>query len=257
MWITLLITQPNVDKPLDITLNTGIFSQKEQKMFISKKSILITSCVILLCVCFAIITPIAIAETKTIYSAVVVVDAGHGGLDNGVVSKDGLKESEVNLEIAKLLQGKLEKRKIKVVMTRTDENALAIGKKNDMAERKKIIVDNKPICVISIHTNKFVSTSRNGTQVFYDDTKFSQQFAVIMQTYLNENINKKYRARNNYEPIGGDYFITKCVKIPSIIIESGFISNANDCLLLRNPLFKADLADAIADVVETQVFASM
>lgn len=222
-------------------------------MIIHKKSIILTICVALICVNI-LIACIGCKQKEVVASAeqCVVIDAGHGGIDGGVMSKDGLKESEINLELAKKLKTTLERRKIKVVMTRNDDKALAVGKKNDMAARKKIIVSSNCFCVVSIHTNKFSNKNRSGTQVFFDDTRVGENFAVTMQNYINEQINKKYRERSAYEAIKGDFYIAKCKKVPSIIIECGFISNEHDVALLKNDKFKADLVDAIADVVQTQ-----
>ncbi|MEG1608605.1 MAG: N-acetylmuramoyl-L-alanine amidase [Clostridia bacterium] len=251
MWIT----RSNVDNIVKSGVFKTVFGQMEEKLIFSKKSILISVGSVLLCVTIALLMPLVVVASSPRASNIVVVDAGHGGIDNGVVTSDGLKESEINLEIAKLLKSSLESRKIGVIMTRTTKDALASGKKNDMAARKKIIVEAKPLCVVSIHTNKFSNRNRSGTQVFFDDTNFSKKFAIMMQSHINNCINKKYRDRSNFEAIGGDFFITKCIKAPSVIVESGFVSNALDCQLLRNANFKSDLASAVADVVETLIFS--
>lgn len=210
---------------------------------------------------FLFVIALGISQINVVYgseknNSCVVIDAGHGGIDGGVCSDDGLKESDINLEISNIIKNKLEKRKINVVMTRNNDKALASGKKNDMQERKRIIQEANPQCVVSIHTNKFSNKSRNGTQVFYDDTLFSKEFATQAQSYLNTAINKKYRSRDNFEAIAGDYYITKCHKVPSIIIECGFISNNLDLQLLKDKSFKNNLAEAIADIIQTQIYKS-
>lgn len=179
----------------------------------------------------------------------VVIDAGHGGLDGGVVGATGIKESQINLEIAQQLAKKLEKNQVKVIMTRNTKDALADSKKKDMAKRKEIISNSKADLVVSIHTNKFSDKTRCGTQVFFDDTLNGQHFARIMQSHLNDTVNKNYRAKNNYIALKGDFFITKCTPKPSIIIECGFISNANDERLLLDATFRNDLTDSISSVI--------
>ena len=157
-----------------------------------------------------------------------VIDAGHGGIDGGVVGSQGVKESDINLKMAKILQKELEGRGFGVVMTRTTQDALNNIKRLDMQARKDIIVKASPVAVISLHVNKFSDPSRRGAQVFYDDTGIGKDFAVSMQNCINRNINAKYSGRDDYEAIDGDLFITKCVKVPSIIIECGFICNPQD-----------------------------
>ena len=76
-----------------------------------------------------------------------------------------------------------------------------------------------------------------------------------MQQAINQNINSKYCGRSNYEAIDGDLFITKCVKVPSLIIECGFISNPEDEKLLLSKEYCNDLCENIASVIETSVGA--
>ncbi|MDE7078906.1 MAG: N-acetylmuramoyl-L-alanine amidase, partial [Clostridia bacterium] len=139
------------------------------------------------------------------------------------------------------------------VMTRTTQDALNNVKRLDMQARKKIIVDANPTAVISLHVNKFSDSSRRGVQVFYDDTGIGKDFATAMQNHLNENINAVYGTRSNYEPIGGDLYITKCAKVPSIIIECGFISNSEDEKLLLSQDFCEDLCRRIGEVLTSSL----
>lgn len=179
----------------------------------------------------------------------IVIDAGHGGIDGGVVGSQGVKESDINLKMANILQEELESQGYGVVMTRTTKEALNNVKRLDMQARKDIIVKANPIAVISLHVNKFSDSSRRGAQVFYDDTGIGKDFAMSMQNRINQNINAKYSGRDDYEAIAGDLFITKCAKVPSIIIECGFISNPQDEKLLLSKDYCVDLCKNIADVL--------
>ena len=100
-----------------------------------------------------------------------MLDAGHGGVDGGVVGSSGIKESELNLKIVKELEKELKRMNYGVVLTRTGDEALAGGKKADMQARKKVIDEANADMVVSIHINKFSDARRRGVQVFYDDTK--------------------------------------------------------------------------------------
>lgn len=189
-------------------------------------------------------------ETVSVFDDVVVIDAGHGGVDGGVVGSSGVKESELNLMISRTLKKELERLGYKVVMTRKDSNALAKGKKADMQARKKIIDEAKPDMVVSIHVNKFSDKSRRGAQVFYDDTKKWAKEGMYMQNVLNEFINAKYAGRKNIMALGGDYFMTKCYDGPSLIIECGFISNGEDEKLLTSQEYRSVLAKYIATGID-------
>lgn len=221
---------------------------------ISKKSIIIAlSCILIPVLCIFVCAGAAAgarqAGGKSFFYGTVVVDAGHGGIDGGVVGSSGVKESDINLEMAKLLKSRLEDSNYRVVMTREDENALSNIKRVDMQMRKEIILSASPVAVISLHVNRFSDSKRRGVQVFYDDTRVGKDFAEAMQAHLNATINSKYGGRDDYEAIAGDLYITKCAPVPSIIIECGFISNAEDEKLLLNDSFRAELCERIAELV--------
>ncbi|MDE5618143.1 MAG: N-acetylmuramoyl-L-alanine amidase, partial [Clostridia bacterium] len=90
---------------------------------------------------------------------------------------------------------------------------------------------------------------RRGIQVFYDDTGYGKGFALNMQSTINTYLNSKYCGRE-FAALGGDYYITKCARVPSIIIECGFISNAEDMKLLSSDSYIKELCNHIADSVE-------
>lgn len=181
---------------------------------------------------------------------VIVIDAGHGGIDGGVQYGD-LTEAVINLDNAKRLQKMLEKRGYSVVLTRGSMNALAKGKKNDMQKRKEIILNSKPDMVISLHVNKYQNASRRGVQVFYDDTKHNKVLGDKFQYLINSKVNKKYVGRDDLTSLGGDYFICKCSPYPTVIVECGFISNAEDRKLLASADYKNYLMQVICDGVES------
>ncbi len=216
---------------------------RKAKVWIVDKKI-----VCMLVVVVATLSVGGVAVVNTSPHSVVVIDAGHGGFDGGVVGASGIKESELTLLIAKELAAKLEQQGVRVVMTRNTENAVGKTKKLDMQNRKKIIKKAGASLVVSIHINKFSLQSRRGVQVFYDDTKVGESFASIMQTTLNERINQKYSSRHDYQPIAGDLFITKCDIVPSIIVECGFLSNPQDEKLLLTAQYREELAQTMCDV---------
>ncbi|MEG2414168.1 MAG: N-acetylmuramoyl-L-alanine amidase [Clostridia bacterium] len=182
--------------------------------------------------------------------ATIIVDAGHGGSDGGVVGSQGQKESDINLAIAYILQNELANCNFDVVMTRVDKNALGATKKKDMQARKQKIVETRPNLVISIHANKFSNKDRRGAQVFYDDSKIGKYFADNMQARLNQNVNARFCGRTNLQALGGDFFITKCAPCPSIIVECGFLSNLEDEKLLMSVEYRQLLAKEICAVAQ-------
>ena len=174
----------------------------------------------------------------------VVLDAGHGGFDGGVVSSQGDKEADINLAVTRRVKKRLEEGGVRVILTREGEGALGVTKKEDMQKRAEIIASSGADAVISIHVNKYSQSYRRGVQVFYGDTGTGAPFAKKLQSVFNTYINAKYSGRD-YSALAGDYFIAKCSAIPSVIVECGFISNPQDLELLKSQAYADEIAECI------------
>lgn len=197
-------------------------------------------------VCFFALARTAAANTQRL---TIVIDAGHGGIDGGVVGRvSGVKESDINLSISRCLQKEFEEAGFRVVQTRPTEaglygTATAGYKKRDMQKRAEIIQENAPALVISVHQNFFSMTSRRGAQVFFrSDSSSSRTLACAIQTAFNEmpETAKKYSA------LAGDYYVLNCSDYPSVIVECGFLSNPEDEALLITQDYQKKVASVIA-----------
>ncbi|HHT86408.1 MAG TPA: N-acetylmuramoyl-L-alanine amidase [Clostridiales bacterium] len=176
--------------------------------------------------------------------ACVILDAGHGGFDRGASGiETGIGEGELNLIVTKLVKAELEANNIEVILTRSDENALAGTKKEDMAIRKSIIQNENCDAVVSIHMNKFKDRSIKGPMVFY--MKGCEDTGGILANYvikaLCEAIDHPLRRSNP-----GDYLIVRESYAPAVIIECGFLSNPEDERNLSDPEYQKKLAKGIA-----------
>lgn len=184
------------------------------------------------------------AVPKTEY--VVVIDAGHGGRDEGCSGQSGVSESEINLSIAKKLKADLEGLGIKVVMTRCDGNGLYKSnvdnyKKSDMEERVKIIESASPDMVVSIHCNSYADSTVCGAQVYYHEgDEVGKGFAEAVQSQL------KAQLQNARSEIGkGDYYLLKETDTPAIIVECGYLTNLQDEALLQTDDYQNRISYAI------------
>lgn len=181
---------------------------------------------------------------KPIYT--IVIDAGHGGRDDGCVSDNGTTESEINLKIAKTLKNYLETLGIKVVLTRSDGNGLYDSnatnfKVSDMEKRIEIIQKTKPNMVISIHCNSFEDSSQRGAQVFYQENdEVSKEFAECVQNQLINQLDNAREFANK-----GDYYLLKESNLPAILIECGYLSNAEEEKLLSSVDYQNKVSYAI------------
>lgn len=176
----------------------------------------------------------------------IVVDAGHGGRDNGCSGGAGTIESDINLKIAKILKNNLETFGIKVVMTRMDGNGLYDAgvenyKQSDMNKRMEIINESNPDMVISIHQNSFSGSSQRGAQAFYQEgDKESLRFAESVQSQLLRQL-PGARSECNH----GDYYILKESKLPAVLIECGYLTNPDEEILLNSSEYQDKVAYAI------------
>ena len=179
----------------------------------------------------------------------VVIDAGHGGIDGGVVGvESGVKESDINLDLSRRLGRVFSESGFAVVQTRETEAGLYGSttsgyKKRDMQKRSEIINKSNPVLVISVHQNFFSLRSRRGAQVFFRESNpRSKTLACLIQASLN---NMEECARQS-EPLKGDYYILNCNDFPAVIVECGFLSNAEDEKLLLSEEYRDKIARAIA-----------
>ena len=196
---------------------------------------------------------------------VIVVDAGHGGFDGGAVSKDGTCEKDINLGIALKLAEKLEKAGWCVVMTRTEDCALDEGdeerkgirtrKTEDLRNRKKIIDETKPMIAVSIHLNSFQEDpSVRGAQTFYPASAESEQIvddsrrlAEMIQKELIQGLDDGTKREALAKK---DVLLLKGPKVPTVLVECGFLSNSEDVEQLKKESYQEKLSEFIYNGIE-------
>jgi len=181
----------------------------------------------------------------------IVVDAGHGGMDGGVVGRvTKVKESDVNLAIAFKLKELFTDAGFEVVLTRQTSFGLCDEqgkwtKNADMRKRKEIITQTNPSLVISVHQNSCPSApSVRGAQVFFSrKSEEGKRLALSVQRKLNAF----YRGLSVKERVAtvADYYVLECSSVPSILVECGFLSNAEDEALLSSENGREKLAKSI------------
>lgn len=188
---------------------------------------------------------VAPAEQKK----VVVLDAGHGGMDSGKVAVNNKLEKDINLSIVYLLKSTLEEQGITVVLTRENEGGLykesdSNKKLADMKKRCEIIEKSGCMLAISIHQNSYHEAGVSGPQVFYYVTsEKGKKIAEILQTCLVEELKpaKARTAKSN-----DNYYLLKNVPCPIVIVECGFLSNWEEAELLCTEAYQKRVADAVA-----------
>lgn len=181
-------------------------------------------------------------------SLCVVLDAGHGGKDPGKVGITGCYEKDINLKIVEKLKVFLEMEGIKVLLVRDGDYGLYeesdSNKKNaDMRNRVKFIEENSPDLTISIHQNSYSDGSIKGAQTFFysnsdESRKMAEKIQDSLVTVLDKNNRRKAKSNDNY-------YLLKNTTCPMVIVESGFLSNAEECGLLETDYYQEKVAWAI------------
>ena len=217
-------------------------------MFVCRKGAVLAAALAAILLFFACASLSAAGEAsaqRALYT--IVLDAGHGGADPGVLGAvSRVKESDVNLKIVQNLQELFADAGFRVVLTRKNAGGLyglpTQGyKRRDMEQRREIIVGERPDIVISVHQNSFpAALSRRGGQVFFcAGREEDEKLADSIQSRLNGLSGK------NYAALAGDFFVLNCAQAPAVLVECGFLSNAEDEALLVTEEYRQKVAYAI------------
>lgn len=178
---------------------------------------------------------------------VIVIDVGHGGSDPGKVSTDGIKEKDVNLQIALYLKDYLIAQDYTVYLTReTDcglyDDNVKNKKSSDLNNRIQFFKEKNAYCVVSIHQNSYPDTLQHGAQTFYyEGSSEGKAFAETVQNFLLKLDDTNTRQVKS----SSSYYLLKHSPVPSIIVECGFLSNPEETAKLTDSNYQKQLAYAI------------
>lgn len=167
---------------------------------------------------------------------VVVIDPGHGGPDPGAIGIGGLREVDIVLPISLQVASLLEQQGVQVVLTRNSDRDLDLDPRVQIAERANADL------FVSIHANA-ISLSRpdvNGLETYYYSPQGGRLAQVIHNTLVREtgmNDRGVRRAR---------FYVIRNTSMPAVLVETGFVTGAQDARLLSDPNFRSRMAVAIA-----------
>lgn len=190
-------------------------------------------------------------STVGLNQKLIVIDPGHGGMDGGGVGVNDILEKDLNLQIAKRLEQKLMEQGYQVVMTRTEDISLhEEGKKtvreqknSDLKKRALIANEQKAGLFVSIHMNKFESPEIKGAQVFYKkEDSHGEQYAKYIMEELKILDSENHRQA---KPLPNKNLTFSKLNVPAVLVECGFISNAEEAKKLGEETYQESIADAI------------
>lgn len=208
------------------------------------------SIIIVLSLMFIVYTPYSgqVVNIQLLQGMKIVLDPGHGGEDCGA-KYGNLHEADLNLKISFALKEELESRGATVYLTRTDDQDMTrrnynYSKADDMYLRAIQIDKYEPDLFLSIHLNSS-SSSAWGSQVFYfEGSKEGEKLASAIHTTMKEVTGTK-------KSISSCHFqVLRATSSLGVLIECGFISNANERGQLKSSKYHKKLAVSISNGIE-------
>ncbi len=179
----------------------------------------------------------------------IVIDAGHGGFDLGAHSQT-YEEKEICLKTALYLRKYLEKAGYHVIMTRSRDEYLPLKKRAEIANQSKCQI------LISIHCNSAKNTSAKGIEIFY--TQKTEPWRAKKSKQLAQTILSSLLSQTGADSRGikeGNFCVIRETKMPSILIETGFLTNEEERKKLNNDFYLDTVAKSITSGVD-QYFKS-
>ena len=167
----------------------------------------------------------------------VVIDPGHGGPDPGAIGIGGLRETDVVLEISKLVQELLIKKGVKVKLTRDREVDLDLPPRVSIANRTNADI------FVSIHANASRGKRKdiNGLETFY----YMGWRGRLLAKKIQKQILKVSPGSPDRGVRQGRFFVIKNTKMPAVLVEIGFLTGRLDARRLEKSIHRKRLAYAI------------
>lgn len=196
--------------------------------------------------------------TQKAASPLILVDAGHGGSDPGMIGVGGLEEKGINLSISLLLRDTLEKSGYSVIMTREEDKGLydssaANKKAQDMQRRIAMIREHMPVLSVSIHQNSYHDAGVHGPQVFYYESSVEgKKLAEAVQSSLNDllEVDRPRKVKGNTS-----YYLLKRSSGILVIVECGFLTNPEEAQKLQTKEYQEKVAAAVSEGIRTYLNA--
>lgn len=184
---------------------------------------------------------------------VLIIDPGHGGLDGGASTSDGVPESRLNLEISLRVRDTSSFLGVSTILTREGNSlaypaeltSIAACKRWDTRQRVEMINSTENAVLMSIHQNYYPSASPHGAQVLYAPGEDSQRFGECTQALLTQHLLPENR--RVAEPVSRDIYILNHIRCPAILVECGFLSNPQEAARLGSEEYQIQLALVLAD----------
>ena len=164
----------------------------------------------------------------------VVIDAGHGGHDNGATTRYAGREKDLALDVAMRLQPKLRAMGFDTVMTRSSDRFVSLDNRARMSNRQSNAI------FVSVHFNYSPRSSAYGAEVYYK----SRPSVGIARNILNQVTALPGVASRGVKT--ANFRVLKKATFPAVLVECGFLTNPTEGRRCASGAFREALAEAIA-----------
>lgn len=183
-----------------------------------------------LCLCLALCTPFSAASFQR-----VVIDPGHGGKDKGALW-GGVRESDLNLKVAKKLANLLRAQGLEVTLTRHDDYFVSLQRRAELSNQHSSTI------FISIHFNASTHTYVRGAETFYASSR-GKKLAQAIQSSMVQKLQLKDRKTR----LGSQYAVLNKTNCTAVLVECGYISNYQERRNCARSWYHSLAASAIAE----------
>jgi len=168
----------------------------------------------------------------------VVIDPGHGGPDPGAIGIGGIRETDVVLEVSKIIKNLLSEKGVKVRLTRTNDVDL------DLPPRVSIANNTDADIFVSIHANASRGKKRNinGLETFY----YNGWKGRLLAKKIQKQILRVSPGSPDRGVKQGRFYVIKNTSMPAVLVEIGFLTGRLDARRLEKAAHRKRLAYAIA-----------
>jgi N-acetylmuramoyl-L-alanine amidase len=180
---------------------------------------------------------------------VIVLDAGHGGIDGGCTSAEGVPEKGINLDILLRLRDILEVNGYEVRVTRDSDRSIhdegvegiAAQKSSDMDNRLAMFNESGNAVCVSVHQNQFTDPKYKGAQMFYSGSNSTSE---VLARALQSRFRELLQPDNDREIklCGKELFLCYYSDNPTVMAECGFMSNPDEAALLNTEEYRGKVA---------------
>lgn len=193
---------------------------------------------------------VEIADPKEIYDKIIVLDAGHGGVDPGTL-RNKVYEKDVNFNVInKYAAEYFEDSDIKVYYTRTSDTKIALETRAAFAA--SVDAD----LFISFHVNANSSSSVKGTSVYYSASNNKANAAglksSVLATSVVNHLSEAWNTKNR-GILTDKFVVVHKNTVPAVLVECGFITNDSDFEKIKDATYQKKAAKALFDAV-TEIF---